>query len=335
MFKTTLVRAGTYLKKGLQTLWRGISHLAVSWPKAFAAAVALLVLSYYPLGGLLSENIDRTSDYNLTRESEQQSLTVETMRFLINREVNENLWTANLPPFFPSYFLDNMPNYQQGIVSALAVTASVIGEETQCPENGREKAVMNGAAELLKYPGNVWLFAPDNKLKIAPSSASQYRKARKLLRDYNRLLPVGRCFWARDYVNMRGLIKAVKRDLYKTAEKLETQIAEHSSDWTDFRADDLFYYSQGKIYAYMLILKAWGMDFKEVLLDSGQYENWTRVTRALEDGSALSPLAVRNGELNSGMAANHLVALGYYMLRAAGLLEQISYEMKGVSFNAD
>ena len=307
MFKTTLVRAGTYLKKGLQTLWRGISHLAVSWPKAFAAAVALLVLSYYPLGGLLSENIDRTSDYNLTRESEQQSLTVETMRFLINREVNENLWTANLPPFFPSYFLDNMPNYQQGIVSALAVTASVIGEETQCPENGREKAVMNGAAELLKYPGNVWLFAPDNKLKIAPSSASQYRKARKLLRDYNRLLPAGRCFWARDYVNMRGLIKAVKRDLYKTAEKLETQIAEHSSDWTDFRADDLFYYSQGKIYAYMLILKAWGMDFKEV----------------------------RNGELNSGMAANHLVALGYYMLRAAGLLEQISYEMKGVSFNAD
>ena len=128
MFKTTLVRAGTYLKKGLQTLWRGISHLAVSWPKAFAAAVALLVLSYYPLGGLLSENIDRTPDYNLTRESEQQSLTVETMRFLINREVNENLWTANLPPFFPSYFLDNMPNYQQGIVSALAVTAAVIGE---------------------------------------------------------------------------------------------------------------------------------------------------------------------------------------------------------------
>ena len=232
MFKTTLVRAGTYLKKGLQTLWRGISHLAVSWPKAFAAAVALLVLSYYPLGGLLSENIDRTPDYNLTRESEQQSLTVETMRFLINREVNENLWTANLPPFFPSYFLDNMPNYQQGIVSALAVTAAVIGEETQCPENGREKAVMNGAAELLKYPGNVWLFAPDNKLKIAPSSASQYRKARKLLRDYNRLLPASRCFWARDYVNMRGLIKAVKRDLYKTAEKLETQIAEHSSDWT-------------------------------------------------------------------------------------------------------
>ena len=142
------------------------------------------------------------------------------MRFLINREVNENLWTANLPPFFPSYFLDNMPNYQQVIVSALAVTAAVIGEETQCPENGREKAVMNGAAELLKYPGNVWLFAPDNKLKIAPSSASQYRKARKLLRDYNRLLPAGRCFWARDYVNMRGLIKAVKRDLYKTAEKL-------------------------------------------------------------------------------------------------------------------
>lgn len=335
MFKTTVVNTGLYLKKGLKMIWRGISHLAVSWPKAFAAAVALLILSYYPLGGLLSENIDKTPDYNLTRESEQQSLTVETMVFLVNREVNEHLWTANLPLFFPSYFLDNMPNYQNGIISALAATATVIGEETQCPENGREKALMTGAAELLKYPGNVWLFAPDNKLKIAPSSASQYRKARKLLRDYNRLLPAGQCFWARDNANMRRFIAAVRRDLYKTADRLEVQIAEHSSDWIDLKADDLFYYSQGKIYAYMLIMKAWGTDFKDVLLDSGQYENWTKVIRALEDGVSLSPAVVRNGELNSGMAANHPVALGYYMLRAAGLLEQINYAMKGVSFDAD
>lgn len=71
--------------------------------------MALLVLSYYPLGGLLSENIDRTPDYNLTRESEQQSLTVETMRFLINREVNENLWTANLPPFSLPIFSTTCP----------------------------------------------------------------------------------------------------------------------------------------------------------------------------------------------------------------------------------
>ena len=84
-----------------------------------------------------------------------------------------------------------------------------------------------------------------------------------------------------------------------------------------------------------MIMKAWGRDFKQVLLDSGQYENWTRVMRALENGVELSPAVVRNGELDSGFAANHLVSLGYYMLRAASLLDKIGDATKGVTVNAD
>ncbi len=335
MLKNAAAKTGHYLKQGTISLCRGIRYTAVSWPKAFAAVVVLLIASYYPLGGLLTENIDKTPDYNLQTESEQQSLTVETMVFLINREVNENLWTANLPMFFPSYFLDNMPNFQQGIISALSVAATVIDRQTQCPEESREKEAIRAAATFLKYPGNVWLFAPDNSLKIAPSSASQYKKARKMLRDFNRLLPAGQCVWLKDEANMRELIAAIRRDLNRTADRLDMQMTEHSSDWIDTGADDLFYYSQGKIYAYMLILKAWGMDFKQVLLDSGQYENWTKAVRALEDGASLSPLIVRNGELDSGMAANHLIALGYYMLRSASLFGQVGLGIKGVSLDAD
>ena len=334
MIKETAVKIGGYLKQGLLKVWKAISYLALSWPKAFATVVVLLIFSYYPLGGLLTENIDKTTDYNLKTESEQQSLTVETMVFLINREVNENLWTANLPPFFPSYFLDNMPSYQKGIISALATTAGVINAETVCPENSREKAAIASAAELLKYPGNIWLFASDNKLKIAPSSASQYRKARKLLRDYNRLLPAGQCVWSRNAPNMRMFLSAVEKDLNLSVEKLESYVAEHSSDWTDKNADDLFYYNQGKMYAYMQLLKSWGADFKDVLLDRNQYENWTKAVRALEDGMSISPLMVRNGELDSG-SANHIIVVGYYMLRAATLIDRINHTMEGVSFNAD
>ncbi len=334
MVKKTAVKTALYLKQGLPKAWKTISYLALSWPKAFVTVVVFLILSYYPLGGLLTENIDKTTDYNLKTESEQQSLTVETMVFLINREVNENLWTANLPLFFPSYFLDNMPSYQKGIISALATAAGVINAETMCPEDSHEKVAIASAAELLKYPGNIWLFAPENRLKIAPSSASQYRKARKLLRDYNRLLPAGQCVWSRNASNMTKFLSTVERDLSSSVEKLESYVAEHSSDWMDKDADNLFYYNQGKMYAYMQLLKAWGTDFKDVLLDRNQYENWTKAVRALEDGMSISPLMVRNGKLDSGFA-NHIVVVGYYMLRAATLINQINHTMEGVSFNAD
>lgn len=331
MLKTTLKNLWQYFKKSLQMLWKGISHAAVSWPKAFAAVVVLLVLSYYPLGGYLSENIDKTTDYNLVRESEQQSLTVETMAFLINREVNENLWTANLPMFFPSYFLDNMPNYQKGIVSSVAVVASVIARQTQCADDVKEKVAIKEAAKLLRYPADIWLFAPDNKLKIAPSSATQYRKARKMLKDYNRLLPESECLWNRDDIDLKGLVAVVKKDLSRTAEQLENQVSEHSSDFNDTKADDLFYFCQGKMYAYMLLLKSAGMDFKQVLVDSHQYENWTRVISTLENGVAVSPVVVRNAELDDAFASNHLIALGYYMMRAVNLLGEIEDLNKGVS----
>ena len=335
MLKTRTVNIFQYLKKALQNVWRGVSHLAVSWPKAFAGVIVLLLALYYPLGGSLMEEIDKNTAYEAAVVSEDQSATVETMAFLINREVNDHIWSANLPLFFPSYFLDNMPAYQNGIVSALSKTASVIAKETECGDDGRAKNAVTAAAELLKYPGNVWLFAADNKLKIAPSSASQYRKARKQLRDFNRLLPGSECRWEKSAANLRRFVTAVQKDLQRSVGRLEVQVAEHSSDWVDTGADDLFYFNQSKAYAYLMIMKAWGRDFKQVLLDSGQYENWTRVMRALENGVELSPAVVRNGELDSGFAANHLVSLGYYMLRAASLLDKIGDATKGVTVNAD
>ncbi len=327
MLKTRVVNIFQYLKKALQKVWRGVSHLAVSWPKAFAGVIVLLLALYYPLGGSLMEKIDKNTAYEAAVVSEDQSAAVETMAFLINREVNDHIWSANLPLFLPAY--------QNGIVGALSKTASVIAKETECTDDGRAKHAAATAAELLKYPGNVWLFAADNKLKIAPSSASQYRKARKQLRDFNRLLPDGECRWEKSAANLRRFVTTVQKDLQRSVGRLEVQVAEHSSDWVDTGADDLFYFNQGKAYGYLMIMKAWGRDFKQVLLDSGQYENWTRVMRALENGVELSPAVVRNGELDSGFAANHLVSLGYYMLRAASLLDKIGDATKGVTVNAD
>ena len=51
MLKRALRQTGIWIQKSLQTFWRWIRHVAVSWPKAFAAVIVVMVLSYYPLGG--------------------------------------------------------------------------------------------------------------------------------------------------------------------------------------------------------------------------------------------------------------------------------------------
>ncbi len=39
---------------------------------------------------------------------------------LLDRELSDQGWTANDPLFYPTAILDNMPNYQQGMVGALS-----------------------------------------------------------------------------------------------------------------------------------------------------------------------------------------------------------------------
>lgn len=97
---------------------RGMNFLATWW-NTLVLLLAALVFLYYPIGGLLISNIDRTTDYEIDEKHPEQSSSVEMISFLVNREVNEKIWTPNLPFFYPSYFLDNMPNFQLGIFDAL------------------------------------------------------------------------------------------------------------------------------------------------------------------------------------------------------------------------
>ena len=55
----------------------------------------------------------------------------------------------------------------------------------------------------------------------------------------------------------------------------------------------------------------WNMGPK-VTIDSASLMN-----KALEDAALLAPLIIRNGELDSLGAPNHLSVLGYYTLKAA------------------
>lgn len=317
------------VKNGLAKIWRGICRLAHSWPKLFAGGVLLLVFLYYPLGGWLSEKIDRTEDYELAPEAAGTSPTLEMMAFLVDREVNEHIWIANLPLFFPSYFLDNMPNFQTGIIEALANAGRLLAPQMQCEAGTKEQNYMADAAKLLSYPGNVWLFAPDNKLKTAPSSSNQYRKGRKLLRELNGAFAGEKCFWYKTPQNLTAVVEGIAKDLAKTSEKLEQQINEGNAEWIDYRADDAFYNAEGRAYAYFQLLKSLGKDYKQVLVGEKVYADWTKAINALQNAVAIRPSVVRNSSLNAVWNANHLASLAYYLQKAENVLLKINIALEG------
>lgn len=331
--KDFIIRLQTFLKEKvsprLSLLPDFLVRFISSWWHLLLIGFASLIFLYYPLGGLIVSKIDTNISYEINESNKQQSATVDMMAFLINREVNEKMWTPNLPFFFPSYFLDNMPSFQLGMFGALSNFSNGFSEKTartivekETPQHLKE------AATLLKYPGTVWLFSPTNKLMPAPSSNTQYRKARKHLIKYNRDLSNGSEIWYKNADDLAYFLQRAGKDLWKSVNNnLERSIRENSSDIIDFRTDNVFYYNQGKAYAYYLIFKALGYDYKETILAADQYNNWTIMLKALENASQISPSIVRNGELDSVTAPNHLSNLGFYMLKAQVTMHRIDEKL--------
>lgn len=321
---------------GQTTLWPKLSKLPdylvlfiSSWWHLILIALAALVFLYYPIGGMIVENIDRNTSYEINDSQNNHAASVEMASFIINREINEKMWTPNLPFFFPSYFLDNMPAFQLGMFDSLAKFSKVLSSvATQKIIDENTPQHLAEAAELLKYPGTVWMFSPTNKLLLAPSANTQYRKARSHLIKYNASLADGSEVWYKNPQDLSLFLKRAQTDLWKNAsQKLEQSIRENSNDLFDSSADNVFYYTQGKVYAYYLLFKALGQDYKDIIVKHNAYANWTAMLKALEQASQIDPGIVRNGKLDSLSAPNHLAALGFYILKAETFMNKINYKI--------
>ena len=83
-------------------------------------SLIFLVFLYYFIGMGVIHKIDDAVDFQPSQSNPGESKTIAMAISLINREVNENGWVANDPFFMPGYLLDNMPNYQQGIIYAIS-----------------------------------------------------------------------------------------------------------------------------------------------------------------------------------------------------------------------
>ena len=310
------------LKKYLISPLKAIITAAGFWKIACAVLFAIFFL-YYPIGAMRTNKINTDTTIEITPPSPQSSAVIETMAYLINREINDHFWTPNLPFFFPSYILDNMPNYQLGIMSSLANFSTTFAKKVdRTPEEDNKFSLLT-ASKFINYPGTIWVFSPDNKLTPATSANSQYRKAHRILGRYNKSLDQGSKIFARDSSDLATFLYSINADLSKVTKDLDTHIREESSSIFDFKSDNVFFFNKGKVYANYMILKALTQDYKDIILSHNLYPNFVSAIKALEFGLSFEPTVIRNAELKSSTAPNHLMYLGYFALKAQNAIQEI------------
>jgi hypothetical protein len=301
-----------------------IDFIAHFWHRLTLILICIIVL-YYPIGASFTHKIDDNTHFSGVVENSKSSQTVATVANLIKREVDDYGWTANLPFFFPSFVLDNMPEYQMGIVSALSRFSMELTDQLGRSRGSSEADKdLEAAAGLLKYSGKIWIIDSTSSYMPTASANKQYRTARKKLLAYNSRLAKGQAVFEKRADNLQMTLDRIAKDLGSVSETIDKQIDVGEEKFIDLYADNVFYSTKGKIYAYYLILRDLGKDFESILEDKELKANWDRMLESFIEAAKLQPYVITNGHADSQILPSHLASMGFYLLRARTQLNEAS-----------
>jgi hypothetical protein len=287
-----------------------------------------ILLLYYPIGMALVHTIDDDTEFSAPESLllPKGSRAVSVSIALIRREVNDHYWVANDPFFYPGAALDNMPNFQQGIVSALARFAFELSDQIgRVRGSSQTDEDLQSASGELQFEGNVWFLdlGSDNPVNTVVSER-RYRKAANSLSRYNERLNEGNAVFERRSDNLLATLDRIALDLGSSSATIDRHITEHAGDWIDSQADDIFYGVKGQTYAYYLLLRELAIDFEEVIAERQLAATWAEMQASLRQAARMQPLVVVNGEPDAQLQPSHLASQGFYLLRARTQLREIT-----------
>ncbi len=287
----------------------------------------IAALLYYPIGMLVTHKINDDVQYTVP-QSEQLpngSRAVAIAVKMIERETQESTWTANKPIVFPSSMLDNMPNFQVGLIYAVSRFAiemtDVLGRTRGSSQVDED---LDKASGLLKYDGTIWHWDPSTSLLPTASAEKQYHAAMKSLRRYNERLNDGSAVLDRRADNLIAFLERVSNDLGSVSATLDQRAIESNLGWFDTDADDIFYSTKGRLYGYYMILRELGVDFQSVLAEKNVENVWQQMLDSLRTATEMDPLIISNGANDGMFAPGHLAVQGFYLLRARTQLKEVS-----------
>ena len=290
-------------------------------------ALILLILVYYVVGMISLHRVDDDIAFGEPSSApEGASVTVALVSDLIEREAVTNRWLSNDPFFMPSYLLDNAPNFQQGILTALfRFTSELRDEIARTRGSSSEDSDAKEAAGFLSYSPFIWIYNPEVSwwTPTAPSE-KQYEQGMQALRRYNERVAEGEARFEARADNLQTLIDRITSDIGGVSASISRHIEDNSTSLLDFQADNLFYANKGRLYAYYLLMRAMREDFTDVIAERSLGNAWRHTLESLEQAATLQPWVVTNGTPDSQFRPSHLAAQGFYLLRARTQLKEIS-----------
>ncbi len=238
----------------------------------------------------------------------------------------------------PSVFLDNIPNWELGVLQQVRDLARVIRNDySRSQSQSREDPDITNAEPKFFFDNDSW---------ILPPTESEYRDAIQGFNKYrDRLSGIGGSeaqFFARAD-NLREWLAQVEKRLGSLSRRLGDSVATDviNTDLAGDRAavanttlgdqvpvrtpwlqiDDIFFEARGTAWALVHFFRAAELDFAEVLADKNARVSVRQIIRELE--ASLTPLRspmVMNGG-GYGLFANHSLVMANYLARAnAGVI---------------
>ena len=233
----------------------------------------------------------------------------------------------------PGLFLDNMPNFEFGVLEQARELARVLRNDfSRSQSQSTEDLNLAEAQTKLNYDNESW---------ILPASESEYREGIEALQRYRDALvnksDLDAQFYARAD-NLREWLIVVEKRLGSLSQRLSASVgqvrvntdlagdpaagnATARPDNIDVKTawleiDDVFFEARGSAWALVHFLRAAQFDFADVLEKKNATPSLRQIIRELEAslGPITSPI-ILNGK-GYGFFANHSLVMASYLSRA-------------------
>ena len=317
-------------------LWRRV----LAWrprPRSTAAAgtaprrrwrwwllIPIVPVLYYTIGMLVVHTIDDNLDFRPQSVAPGESRAVAAAVALATREVDQHRWVASDPFFLPAWPLDNMPNFQMGIMASVArFTTELKDQLGRTRGSSQIDRDLQDAAGMFQFRGDRWVWDPSISIWPSATSAQQYRAGYRALIAYNKRLGAGDATFDRRADNLQFILDRFANDLGSESARLQQHVLERGGDLFDMRCDDIFYSAKGRLYGQFILLREIGEDFKGVITERQLTAAWTQMLDSFRAAAALQPPVVFNGRPDSTMMPSHLAAQGFFVMRARTQLREI------------
>lgn len=254
-------------------------------------------------------------DISIIAGEKKGSYFVESNRILI-KQMQDN-WIPN-DIFWPTVFLDNMPNFQLGQLEVVRYNTRVLRDNltrmrtTDKLDSFAETAFTSMSNDPYKW----WFPSAESKWQLGYESLEKYHE--NLMSDKSTFYPradnliqlLDQYMSLMGGVNTRLIAAARDRGPVKSnendiLENIDTGEKEIEVPWREI--DDNFYYAQGVAYSLNLSFRAIRKDFYEVLKDKNSVGLVDKIIETL-GRCYFEPLIVFNGDPDS-IFANHSLNL--------------------------